>query len=143
MSDEFAGFNKRLMKRMSEMRMSQADLCRSTGLATSMVSHYCTGQRVPSVQVAGKIARALDTTIDALVFDKPEITMGSNDISGNGSAVSEAKKAYLSKKRAQVQICDDHELLTMFRSLNAEGQKKVLAYIDDLQLTRKYKSSKR
>jgi len=108
MSDTMTGFNKRLMERMSEMRMSQADLCRSTGLATSMVSHYCTGQRIPSVQAAGKIARALDTTIDALVFGK-----------------------------------DDHDLLTMFRSLNTEGQTKVLAYIDDLQLTRKYRSSRK
>ena len=101
------------MKRMSEMRMSQADLCRCTGLATSMVSHYCTGQRIPSVQAAGKIARALDTTLDALVFGKPD------------------------KSEIQTGAPD------MFYSLNPEGQAKVLAYIDDLQLTRKYRSSKK
>ena len=155
MSDIMADFNKRLMERMSEMRMSQADLCRSTGLATSMVSHYCTGQRTPSVQVAGKIARALDTSIDALVFGKPDVTKKHAGTSADGPAVkkytgspagepdiSEAKRAYLLRKKAGTQICDDYELLTMFRSLNAEGQTKVLAYIDDLQLTRKYRSRK-
>ena len=142
MSDEFEGFNLRLMKRMSEMRMSQADLCRSTGLATSMVSHYCTGQRIPSVQVAGKIARALDTTIDALVFGKPETTKNPVGAGGELNA-ADPKRIYASRKKVHVQICGDHELLTMFRSLNTEGQAKVLAYIDDLQLTRKYRSSKR
>jgi len=111
MSETMVDFHKRLIARMSEMRMSQADLCRSTGLATSMVSHYCTGQRVPSVQVAGKIAKALDTSIDALF--------------------SEEQKS------------GDPDLLMTFRSLNAEGQAKVLAYIEDLQLTRKYRSSKK
>ena len=143
MSEKVVDFNKRLMERMSEMRMSQADLCRSTGLATSMVSHYCTGQRVPSVQVAARIARALDISIDALVFGKSDKSKKQSDQLDIGSTVSEAKRAYLLRKKAEEQICDDHELLTMFRSLNVEGQTKVLAYIDDLQLTRKYRSSRK
>jgi len=142
MPDNMDGFSKRLMKRMMEMRMSQADLCRSTGLATSMVSHYCTGQRIPSVQVAGKIAKSLDTSIDALVFGKPDKTRKTAGAL-NEPAVSEAKKAYLSSKMAQEQACDDYDLLAMFHSLSMEGQEKVLAYIDDLQLTRKYRASKK
>ena len=59
-------FSKRLMKKMDESGVTQADLCRITGLASSMISHYCTGQRVPSVQVAAKIAKALNTSIDYL-----------------------------------------------------------------------------
>ena len=142
MPDNMDGFSKRLMKRMMEMRMSQADLCRSTGLATSMVSHYCTGQRIPSVQVAGKIAKSLDTSIDALVFGKPDKNQKKAGAL-NEPAVSEAKKAYLSSKIAQEQACDDYDLLAMFHSLSMEGQEKVLAYIDDLQLTRKYRASKK
>ena len=114
MSEEFSGFATRLMEKMAEKGMTQADLCRSTGLATSMISHYCTEQRTPSVPVAVKIARALGTTVDYL-------------------ASGESEKAKQKKKGAQAVA-----LLDKLNSLNAQGQAKAKSYIEDLLEIEKY-----
>jgi transcriptional regulator with XRE-family HTH domain len=63
-SDQIVGFNIRLLKKMAERDITQAELCRLTGLASSMVSHYCNGQRIPSVPAALKIAKVLYTTVE-------------------------------------------------------------------------------
>jgi len=66
MKNEISGFAKRLTEKMAEQNLSQADLCRLTGLTTSMISHYCAGQRVPAISAAIKIAKALKTTVEYL-----------------------------------------------------------------------------
>jgi transcriptional regulator with XRE-family HTH domain len=123
------------MEKMSERGMTQADLCRITGLASSMVSHYCTGQRIPSVPVALKIARVLNTTVDYLAYGDP--LKVKEPVAGDLS-VSEKWKRYAGTLSPLKYIGDAHALLFKIRSLNMEGQVKVLAYIEDLLSTGKY-----
>ena len=130
MSEEFSGFNIRLINKMAECGVSQADLCRKTGLATSMISHYCTGQRVPSVQVAAKIAKALNTSIDYLAAG--ENCTNTQD-SYDGFNVAEKSRLYKSEK-------DDKTLINMYNALNTDGKVKLRSYLEDLLYIDKYKS---
>ena len=135
MSSEVVDFNLRLMEKMAERGMTQADLCKITGLASSMVSHYCTGQRIPSVPVALKIARVLNTTVDYLAYgDSLKVK---EDTTGDLS-VSERWKRYSENLSPLKFIGDAHALIFKIRALNMEGQVKVLAYIEDLLATGKY-----
>ena len=136
MSDDFLGFNNRLRKIMEERGMSQADLCRSTGLATSMISHYCTGQRVPSVQVASKIAKALNTSIDYLASGK---NYASEQNRINDSYVAESPKEYLTDNDYIDCVDEEAQIASMYRNLNPEGKAKVCSYLEDLLNIDKYK----
>lgn len=51
--------------------MSQADLCRISGLSSGALSNYMNGNRVPSVTNAITIANALGVTLDELVGREP------------------------------------------------------------------------
>ena len=46
--------------------MTQADLCRRTGLAPSTITSYVTASRYPRAECLEKIADALHTTVSAL-----------------------------------------------------------------------------
>jgi len=134
-SDQIVGFNIRLLEKMAERDITQADLCRLTGLASSMVSHYCNGQRTPSIPAALKIAKVLRTTVDYLAYGNYSQTGGTAD--GN-SFVAEDEPLYNAKPI--IYECDINEqaVINKFRSLNAEGQTKVLDYVDDLTSVNKY-----
>ena len=121
MSNSIEGFNLRLVERMAELGMTQADLCRVTGFASSMISHYCTGQRIPAVPAAVSIAKALKTTVEYLVFGGP-------------AQKKEASDGSLLVKENEMQYTTN----SLVGSLNEEGQAKVLAYIEDLISTGKY-----
>lgn len=47
--------------------MSQADLCRISGLSSGVISSYINGRRVPSIVGAIRIADSLGITLDELV----------------------------------------------------------------------------
>jgi transcriptional regulator with XRE-family HTH domain len=133
MRSEITNFDKRLTEKMTELGISQADLCRLTGLASSMVSHYCTGQRMPSIPAALKIARVLNTTVDYLAFGNkppPEST--------DPNAVSETRVKYASKRLSPERIEDEQTLIGMFRLLSMDGQAKVCEYVEDLLSTGRY-----
>ena len=135
MANEIAGFDVRLTERMAELGVTQADLCRLTGLASSMVSHYCTGQRIPSVPVAANIARALNITIDYLAYgSKPQ---PKSNYSGS-LAITEEEKPYSLKRQPLDTGQEELTMAQLFHSLNATGQKKVLEYIKDLLSTGRY-----
>ena len=53
-----------------KMGLSQADLEKMTGIDANTFSRYERGIVTPSVEVADKIAKALDVTIDSLVNEK-------------------------------------------------------------------------
>jgi len=132
MTNDIVDFNKRLMKVMSERGVSQADLCRHTGLASSMVSHYCTGQRMPSIAAALKIAKALNTTVSYLAYGDRRKSGGA------ASSVTEKDIPYGSKQTPLDGVEDEQELLDKICLLNHEGQAKVMVYIEDLLSTGKY-----
>ena len=135
MANRIEGFALRLTKKMAERGVSQADLCRLTGLASSMVSHYCTGQRTPSIAAAIKIAKALNTTVDQLALHNPlQLNEGYDEshIANATSALSETIPPTYDF------VNDEQSLVSKFRSLNTQGQKKVIAYIKDLLATGRY-----
>ena len=117
MQNEVTGFNLRLTRKMQEQNISQADLCKITGLTTSMISYYCSGQRLPTMPAAIKIAKALNTTVDYLANDTSYL-------------VAENEIPYSSKKS---------HFNSLFNLLNQDGQAKVITYIEDLISTNKYK----
>jgi len=137
MVDDITGFGKRLSKRMMEMKLSQADVCRLTGLSSSMLSGYCTGQRTPSVHVAAILAKAINTTIDFLVTGNPEkATLSPDDILliDDGSS----PYTYKPKPTAQEKRQKEQAMLDLFRKLNSIGQAKALLYVSDLHSIAKY-----
>lgn len=134
MRNELAGFSVRLTEKMAERGMTQAELCKLTGLASSMVSHYCTGKRVPSVKVAVKIAKALRTTVEQLASEGRPKT---DDDSGRLYDAAE-KPSYNRGLLYFEHDEDERSLYHKFCSLNMEGQVKTLEYIEDLQSTGRY-----
>lgn len=47
--------------------MKQADLCRMTGIQTSLMSEYISGRKSPTIRNAILIADAFDISLDTLV----------------------------------------------------------------------------
>ena len=133
--DQIVGFNNRLLEKMAERDVTQADLCRLTGLASSMVSHYCTGQRIPSVPAALKIAKVLYTTVDYLAYGNYPYKKVVND---DNLAVSENGNRYSSEPVLYECNASEQSMIDKFRSLNREGQSKVIDYVDDLISAKKY-----
>lgn len=48
--------------------MPRDDFCNTVGISLSALSMYETGQRIPRDEIKLKIARCLDTSIEALFF---------------------------------------------------------------------------
>ena len=136
MLDQIVGFNTRLLEKMAERNITQADLCRLTGLASSMISHYCTGQRIPSVPAALKIAKVLYTTVDYLAYGNYTYTTGVNN---DSLAISEKENHYKTKPVIYECSISEQLIIEKYRSLNEDGQRKVTDYIDDFIAMKKYR----
>jgi len=138
MKNKLAGFETRLAEKMAEAGMTQADLCRKTGFASSMISHYVTGQRTPSFPVVAKIAKALNTTVDYLANGnqrKPRKP------SRNVHAVTECLKDYISINPEKAETDHEDMLVMMFNALNLEGKAKVITYVKDMLYIENYKTT--
>ena len=135
MANEIVGFNKRLLEKMAERGITRADLCRLTGLASSMISHYCTGQRIPSVPAALKIAKVLRTTVDYLAYGNYSQVGGTAD---NSLIVAESETPYKAEPILYECNIDEQSMINNFRSLDENGQKKILDYVDDLISSNRY-----
>ena len=59
-------FHERLSKLMKDRGLSQAQLCKISGIATSAMSHYVRGETEPSFTKAILIAKALGCSVDEL-----------------------------------------------------------------------------
>lgn len=62
---------KGLFEILVSRRMSQADLCRISGMSSGAISSYMNGKRVPSIANAITIAESLGVTLDELVGREP------------------------------------------------------------------------
>ena len=132
---EKEGFALRLTEKMTERGVSQADLCRLAGLASSMVSHYCTGQRRPNLENVQKIADALGTTIDYFVdssAQQPETAKSALSAIADGAQPNDPHLPPYNQT-SKTQLLD-----YMLNTLNTEGQDKLFAYAEDLISTGKY-----
>lgn len=59
-------FPETLKHLMEERELKQADLCRMTGIPSSLMSNYIKGAKFPSLSNSIALARALNVSIDAL-----------------------------------------------------------------------------
>ena len=64
-------FRTNLAATRGQRGLTQVELGTRAGVAPAAVSHFETGQRVPSLETLVKLADALDTSIDALVGREP------------------------------------------------------------------------
>lgn len=64
------GFHENLRILLKEQALRQADLCRMTGIQTSLMSDYIGGKKSPTIGNAILIADALGISLDALVEKK-------------------------------------------------------------------------
>lgn len=67
MGDNFAYVGVRIISRLKELGLKQADLCRETGLSTTAISQYCTGKQVPNTSALYSLANALKTSMEWLL----------------------------------------------------------------------------
>lgn len=60
-------FNENLMQLLINRNLKQADLCRMTGIQTSLMSDYLRGKKSPTIGNAILIADAFNISLDTLV----------------------------------------------------------------------------
>lgn len=101
---EFCDSLKRILR---EQGLKQADLCRMSGVPTSAMSNYVSGNKVPNLTTAILIADALAISLDELAGREPP-------------------------KRVI-----ERELLTQFRELSDEGQEIAVNTVSGLALNYK------
>ena len=62
-------FGKKLKRLREERSFSQQYLANQAGMNKMLISKYETGRSTPTMDNLGKIAKALDVTVDYLIFD--------------------------------------------------------------------------
>jgi transcriptional regulator with XRE-family HTH domain len=62
-----AGFSRRLAAQRERRGFTQAQLGAKAGIAAGAISHFETGQRVPSLESLVKLADALECSVDLLL----------------------------------------------------------------------------
>lgn len=65
------GFQENLRQLLNDVQLKQADLCRMTGIQTSLMSDYLGGKKSPTIGNAILIADALHISLDTLVGKEP------------------------------------------------------------------------
>lgn len=101
-------FKTRIAEILEEQKLKQADLCRMTGIPTSLMSNYVTGKASPSLDNAELIANALGVTLDYLV--------------GHKTAIASLPKVH-------------SDLLEGFNVLNMEGQNLIMGVLGSLKVS--------
>lgn len=59
-------FNESLQRILSSRDMKQADLCRMSGIESSLMSNYVSGRKIPTLTNAIAMADALQISLDEL-----------------------------------------------------------------------------
>ena len=111
---DFMNFNEILKSILCEQNLRQSDLCRMTGIQSSLMSDYMKGKKSPTIGNAISIATALNVSLDTLV----------------------GKQRYQSNIKENNSI---HPLIEIYERLNDEGQHKLMEYAEDLDATGRYK----
>lgn len=91
-------FHECLVKLMKEKNVSQAQICKATGIASSAMSHYVRGETEPSFTKVVAIARALGVPTDALA----------------------------GKEQKTITTADEAELLALYRSMDSDGRERLM-----------------
>lgn len=102
----------RIKKLCREKNIAYKDLSDMTGISVSTISKFMSGViREPSYATVEKLAKALDVTIDYLIYGLTQ---------------------------EEVQKREEKEILELYSYLNTVGKTKVIDYILDLMEIEKY-----
>lgn len=95
-------FNENLKLLLKDRNLKQADLCRMTGIQTSLMSDYLGGKKSPTIGNAILIADALNISLDTLVgkdtYSSPKKHQSSKilaELYERASELSEEEQLYL------------------------------------------------
>lgn len=116
-------FSKTLKRLLDEKNLSQAELCRLTGIPTSLMSNYVKGIKSPTLTNSLKLAKAFEISMD--------------ELSGSTSDLSTSKIDAKSKNGSDRTILSTTELPVMakYRQLAPDEQARVDSLIDALWAT--------
>lgn len=92
------GFNENLKLLLIEKGLKQADLCRLTGIQTSLMSEYLSGRKSPAIGNAILIADALDVSLDTLVGRKERVRYTEHENSMYVSQLNESMNGLTEKE---------------------------------------------
>jgi transcriptional regulator with XRE-family HTH domain len=110
---EELSFGQRIVMYRTEKQMLQKELAEKVGISPTVLNYYEKDKREPNVMTIKRLADVLSITGDELL-GLPEHT----------------KPIGLSKT--------ERRIVEGFRSLNEEGQEKIVEYVDDLVSSQKY-----
>lgn len=92
-------FNDTLRFLLNDKDLKQADLCRMTGIQTSLISDYLGGKKSPTIGNAILIADALNVSLDTLVgkntSSEKQLTKTFTDLCELIKSLSEDEQLYL------------------------------------------------
>ena len=100
------GFHENLTVLLKDRNLTQAELCRQTGVQTSLMSEYLSGKKSPTIRNAALIADALSITLDALIGRD---RLPASRVDGN---LAEAVRLFQSL-RPEFQICALDQIKTL------------------------------
>lgn len=102
---------EKIFARLEELHMSQTELSRRTGIATSTISDWRKKQINPQADKLVVICRALDLSLEELLCEKEDV----------------------SQTVSMEYLTDEHDLLTLFRQGDAKSRKRILRYFELLK----------
>ncbi len=119
-------FKTILARLLEEKDLTQADLCRKTGIPTSLMSNYIKGSKSPALSNAILIAEALGVSLDILSgkFEYPYKNSPAPVNTGGGELRP-----------------DEKELLQNYNQLNEDGQIAARSAVRGLTYAPDYKKS--
>lgn len=129
--------SERLKAALQMRDMTQADLCRVTGIPTSAMSQYCRGTLIPRQKRTKVIADALSVSVAWLMgFDVPK----EEDLKNVSVSVSSGLFCEPPIERADASCVapapltgQETELLRVFKSLSVRGQTRLLTLAFELE----------
>lgn len=101
-----ASFSDRLSERLKQQNMSQKAFAEALGVSEATVSRYLRGDREPSINVVGKIAKILQTTPDYL------LRSDSGDFQAVGQDMMNIK-SLIARNAKNMSLDDKMELIRM------------------------------
>lgn len=96
--------------------ITQADLCRKTGIATSTMSQYMTDKYEPKRNALGKIAKALNVD-EAWLMGCEDVSMDRQEITDPLQSLSDGEKS----------------VIETLRSMTKEKQDLIITLLGNLQ----------
>lgn len=104
---------ERIFARLEEIHMSQSELSRRTGIATSTISDWKKKQINPQADKLVAICGALEMSLTDLLCDEEE------------------------QKTAEDYLIDEKNILVLYRHSDMNGKKRILRYFELLELCNK------